>query len=1368
MKKMSGRSGYQKHAIGCACVGLLWVVAASCSFDEREVQLTGLGGDAGGGASTEILALTPLLEVRPSSVDLGAVTTGFASRARLTITNGGTGALAPPLFAWADGNPADYEIIQNQCLSEVPPGASCDVRVQLVPSRVGVVAAALDISNATGSPVRVPFSGEGLVAGDLILAPAVGSFEDFGGALVGGMREATFGIMNPSVEPSGTLSFRLNRPEFALLPALPGECVPGTTVLAGGQVCNVRIAFAPTERGPLEATLTATTIDAGSVSLNLTGTGLIPGVLEASSEAVDFGGVVLTSSGLSNVHFVNEGDEALSLGGARLEPLDVGEFSITNSTCGAGTSLAAGVGCDVALEFRPTLPGQERSAELVLDVTGGDALRVGLVGHGLEQGVLALQASLPGEENFGDVLLDTSVSRVFSVSNPGAQPSGVLSLAAGGAFELAAVPEAGDCVDGTTSLATGDSCTVRLSFKPTLRQVETGALTVSSELAGANRLTLTGRGILAATFEAVDELNFGRVLTNATAERTISVKNAGDEPLPPPAVLVAAGSEAQTAAFSVVNSCTAPLAFGEECSITVTFAPSDAVPHSANLNLSSEPGGTASVLLLGEALTPGSLVLAVENGTSDFGDVPLGTTVSRSFTLSNPGNEASGLLTITTDDSRFLVGLGDCNQGAPEGLVDGSSCTFTVAFAPDGSEPAVASISVQSSGAGRAGLAIRGRGRSPAALRATGTRDLGRANIGRPTTAANRFTWTVNNDGDLASGALAVTRGSVAEFQIIGDTCSGAQLAGVSTCQMDISFAPAEPPGPRTESIVVTDTVSGVAVTLALTAQSVRVAGPGQSCINAECETGMCTDGVCCDRACDRTCQQCSAAGVCVDQASQEACGTGAARCFGVDQCQLPAGQACVADTDCGGGTLCKACSTGGRQCTAPAACCGPCEGNETCVGGTCGCTDAQIDCGGGLCIPGNLANVCCPSQPDCPTNLPGCTNDGRCVQCVTDGHCGPCSTCNAATNTCTPRGRGAAGVACPAGQVCDGSGACFPPECNPTGPNTCGNCRTCQNFACGNAANDTVCQGNGECFNGTCLPGANSACQAGGTPCANNLPCVGGVCQLELPTVGNLATCGAGIANCDASVGLTCQGAGVGVCGCAGQTTFAQGRCSVSDGQPCPTNGAAGCASRICTEWLVDADADGFGSFGDALGGVDAQFRCGAASAANAPPPFEGPGCRGGVAEYSFVAGDQDGDNSREFDCCDLDYKCGFVGFGPNEVQSTLYRPDQTAPQAGVGAGPLGTGCAPPGDYNCDNAEVPVSRRSDTGTVTPCALNGGCAEIFNKVACAEASVASCTQNSGITGEPRCGIATFVGCTLNAAGDACTTAGAGQVRVLCL
>lgn len=1257
-----------------AWVGLSWGIGSGCGIDERTVQLAvdsgaeGAGANAAGsGETTEIGTLqAPKLEVAPSDVELGAVTVGFASRARLRIVNAGDAALAAPSIEWSAESGADYTVIQNQCLSEVPPGESCEIRVQVVPSRPGIIGASLEIGAADAGSLIVPFSVEGMAAGDLILAPAAGSFEDFGGVRIGNTIEGAFSLSSAGTDLAGALSFRVNRPEFAVLPPAQGECVPGGTDLSNAEACSLRVAFTPSERGPVEATLTATAAAEGSVSINLSGRGLAPGILQASLTSLDFQGVVLGGSALRDVRLDNAGDEPLILVGARVEPEGVSEFSIRSSDCGEGSELAGASSCHVEVEFRPTTADAARSAELVAGAEGSDAVSIGLSGIGLHPGALVVTASTPGEEDFGDVLLDQSLTRVFEVTNPTPQPSGVLTLRASGAFEVLTPPEEGDCVDGSTSLVNGETCAIRVRFQPTERRAESSTLTILSALAGATSLPLSGRGIAPARFDLLSEVNFGRVLTNASAERVLTLKNGGDEALPPPVVEVT-GSPAQAAAFSFVNSCTQPLAFEEECALTLTFDPSEPIPHSANVRLSAEPGGTATVLLLGDALSPGSLVVAAATGGgADYGDVQIGTSLSRQFTLTNPGNVLSGLITITSDDNRFAADAGDCNQGPAEGLVDGSSCTFSVAFKPDDSTQVAANISVQSPGAGRAGLEIRGRGRSAALLTAVGNRDLGRANLGQDalTQPDNEFTWNVNNEGDLASGTLQVTNDNAPEFEVRNDSCNNAQIAGRSSCQMTLRFRPSAT-GTRTGRITVTDAAASRSLTLVLTGLGVQLAALGESCVNATCATGVCTRGVCCDRACDRTCQVCSAAGVCIDQNDQQQCGNGNARCFGVDQCLLPAGQACGSATDCGGDLDCKVCTFGGRQCTEPALCCGQCPGNQSCVGGSCSCTAQQISCGGGLCIPRNAPNVCCPASPECPSNLPACTSDGRCVACLQNSQCGECRTCSA--NSCAPVADGT---------PCTGNGRCASGQCVPQAPaslvtdtaplanigralvqrSTAQSSWTIRNSGAVPTGNLVASQQADFALSGACL----------GQPLAAGTSCV--ITIMLAP-----ATPGPKSARLTIS-----DGAGASV------TVDVAGDARVANGDPCPNENRSLCDSGGCTEWFVDLDGDGFGSTGERFGGIPSQLRCGNGSPANAPAPFvQVDGCRGNDVEIPYVP--RTADPEGRLDCCDNLVSCAGIG----TISSAEAFPGRTTPQSSFNA----ANCAPGVftlDFNCDGEPQP------------------------------------------------------------------------------
>jgi len=1169
-----------------------WLFAGSCAFDEREVvlPLSGSGGTPSGGenematgagvpgsnsASLPGALAAPRLAVGTEAIDLGWVATGFPARARIRLDNLGTAPLPAPTVGFAGNSNADFSLVQNECAREIAPGAGCELRVQFVPSESGERTATLEIGSTIGGDVKVTLNGLGLVAGNLILTPVAGSFEDFGGARVGSTLEETFSILNPSDVATGPLRFRVNRPEFTLLVPGEGDCVPDQTSLAAGESCTLRLAFAPNERGPLEATLTGASDTGGAVSVTLVGRGLLPAALSASAPSVDFAGVVLGSSARRNLRFENAGDEPLTLAGARFSENAEG-FSISNSDCGEGAELAGGASCSVQLEFRPPRVGEELTAELVAQGNAeGQAQTVALRGVGLEQGALSVSVLAPGDDDFGDVVLGgASGERSFQIQNPSAQPSGVLEFALSEGFRLAdpSSAAAGECVTGSTSLVNGETCTVRVLFAPATRQAFTGSLTVSSALAGASELPLRGRGIMPAVLEVTRELNFGRVLTGASGVRSLAIQNDGDEPLPPARFELTGNSPAQVAAFSFESQCGASLAPGEVCDVNLRFAPTDATVHAVTLRVSSAVGD-ASVLLLGEAQVPGSLVLAAADGSPEFGDVPIGTTVERSFNLDNPSPIPSGRLTISSDNNRFEVGLGDCDPADSVGLVDGSSCTFVVRFTPADNLPQAANLSVQSPGSGRAGLQLTGRGRQPAALSATGNRDLGRANVGQDalTQPENEFTWTVNNQGDLPTGTLAVENDNGAEFAIRDDSCSGSAVPGGTSCQMIVRFRPSAS-GNRAARVVVSDAEGSRSATLALTGLGVQLAGLGQSCVNAECSAGVCTRGVCCDRACDRTCQACSAQGECVDQSNQEACGNGAA-CFG-DNCKLPAGGACSqngGDAQCGSGNCerrlggsgagdricclddcgntlqcntqnrCQAeCTTGQRRCAngRPQQCSGgfwqdstPCAGNLTCVNdGQCGCSgNTPRQCGADLCV---AQNQCCQDTD--------CSN--------------PCQGCNTNTHACG--GLGTQPDRCPGSQVCNGNAQCVQcgraTDCVNGRPNSTPTCSlqgTCS-FPCN--ANSK------ECGDGRCI-GRDECCESCPGRCQN------GACQA--------AECTPGERRCNAGRPQSCGNnnlfADEAACG-QGEVCTGAGICRPTQGQLCPAGLCAPnltCVDGICCD---------------------------------------------------------------------------------------------------------------------------------------------------------------------------------------------------------
>jgi HYDIN/CFA65/VesB family protein len=1103
-----------------------------CSIEDRDPKvgvesLTPDGGHGGAGALTVV----------PSYVDLGSVTQGFAARARLRVTNTGNAPVAAPAIAFASGSDPALTVIQNQCAAEIAPGVTCDVRVQVVPSRVGMVQGTLHVSSPGAGDTILPVTANGLQPGALVVQPAAGHFEDFGGVQVGTPAEATFTVSNPGTTPSGALSFAFNRPEFAPRPAAPGECTPGVTDLASGESCNVRVAFIPVERGSLEATFSVGSVAAGSRSLTLRGRGLVPAVLGVPAALLDFGGVVPGDTASLDFEVENRGDGALTLASAQLSPANLGVFRIADSSCGEGVVLSAGQRCRIQLDYRPVTEGQPSAGELLLSAQGGNpSERIALQGVALTRGNLVVEALQSGQEDFGDVLIGDRDSRVFRVSNPAQQASGALTLAGRNGFEVQPLSDAGACVLGVTQLANGQSCTVQVTFAPTARGVKVGALTVDSPLAGAKSLALRGRGIAPGVLEAdtgSDEavLDFGRVTTGGSADRTITVRNAGDEVLPSPTVQVTGTSPNQAAAFSYESGCTAPLAAQAQCQLALRFAPAAVVPYAASLALTAGAGQPpSSVLLLGEALEPGRLALAPAGGASaDFGDVAIGSTLKRSFTVTNPaGGEASGAVSVRTDDSQFVIQADTCAPTGAAGLAAGASCTFDVAFTPTTNAPTGARLSVRAAASGETGIAVTGRGRLPAILAAITTeRDLGRANLGQPSGPSNQFAWTINNAGDLPSGAPAVSNDNPADFEITTDTCSTAPVDGGGSCVLTIAFAP-DTAGDRSARIVVTDGTSGLSVPLTVTGFGVQLAAPGEACLaTSDCSEGVCTAGICCDQECGLTCQSC-ATGQCLALSGQEPCGSSGGVCFGLEQCRLPAAAGCTTSAQCGGGLECKQCRTGGSQCTAPDACCGGCGAGYQCVDGQCGCPlqangTQQLDCGGGVCAL-DRAGACCPG-----TAPPGCNcdpTDNLCKECLQNNQCndgpansvGQCNVDRTCTYSCLPGFK-----SCNGG--CIANAAC------------CGGCGAGQN-----------------CQNGQCTLSDGNACSPGGVVCASG-NCAAGRC-------------------CPSSCGNGCNAQGS--CACPAGQDFLQGACRKRDGQSC--NPSLNECANGCTSWYPDVDLDGFG----------------------------------------------------------------------------------------------------------------------------------------------------------------------------------------------
>ncbi|WP_437623190.1 cadherin-like beta sandwich domain-containing protein [Sorangium sp. So ce1151] len=403
------------------------------------------------------------------------------------------------------------------------------------------------------------------------------------------------------------------------------------------------------------------------------------------------------------------------------------------------------------------------------------------------------------------------------------------------------------------------------------------------------------------------------------------------------------------------------------------------------------------------------------------------------------------------------------------------------------------------------------------------------------------------------------------------------------------------------------------------------------------CQSGLVAcDGTCVDPDTDR--DHCGATGDCTGERAGAACAAGEI-CNGAGECELSCQSGLVAcggtcvdpDTDrdhCGATDDCSG-ESAGVACAAGEVCNGAGECELSCQSGLVACDGTCIDpdtdrdhCGatadcsgesaGVACAAGEVCNGAGECELSCQSGLVAC--DGTCIDPDTDrDHCG-------ATADCTGD---SAGVACAAGEVCNGSGACelscqsglvaCDGTCIDPGTdrNHCGATADCRGDNAGVAcAAGEVCNGSGACelscqsglvaCDGACVDpdtdrdhcGASGDCtgDSAGVACAAGEICNGsGACELS---------CQSGLVACDG----TCVDPDTDRdhCGASGDCTGDSAGVACAAGEVC--NGSGAC-ELSCQSGLVacggtcidpDTDRDHCGATGDCAGD-SAGSACGA-----------------------------------------------------------------------------------------------------------------------------------------------------------------------------
>lgn len=292
-------------------------------------------------------------------------------------------------------------------------------------------------------------------------------------------------------------------------------------------------------------------------------------------------------------------------------------------------------------------------------------------------------AAAPTSADFGSVLVGTTASRTVTLTNSGAGTANVTAVnSSNSSFGVAnlALP---------ATIAPGASFDVSLTYLPSSTGSASGTVSfISNATNSPTTVSVTGSGTSGAVAQigvSPASINFGSIIVNTSANRTLTISNPGTASLSVTSAAVSGTS------FSI-SGATFPLSInaGGSSPLTVTFAPTTTGNKTGNITISSNATNQISpVNLSGSATAPPNPLLSVSPTSWSFGQVAVGGSSSKPVTLSNGGNATVNISAANVTGSGYSVS----GITFPRSVAAGGSTTATINFAPGATGSSTGSVS---------------------------------------------------------------------------------------------------------------------------------------------------------------------------------------------------------------------------------------------------------------------------------------------------------------------------------------------------------------------------------------------------------------------------------------------------------------------------------------------------------------------------------------------------------------------------------------------------------------------------------------------------------------------------------------------------
>jgi hypothetical protein len=396
-----------------------------------------------------------------------------------------------------------------------------------------------------------------------------------------------------------------------------------SAILNAGAGCSIQVTFVPTAPGPQTGQLTiGANVAGGEVTVALSGTGVAAGSVTLSPPIVSFGPVTEgTTSSSQPIAVSNSSANAVAVTSLGVTP----PFAIASNSC--GSSLTAGVACQLKVDYAPTQLGMSTGTLTLIDALGTQTVQLNGTGTAPATDTLSTTSlSFPST-----MMGQTSAAQIVSLVNSGAASLTSIATSVTGPFQVS-----NNC---GTILAPNSSCAISVVFLPTLAATQTGLLTVS-DILKTQTVTLSGTGLLPPALSiSPSQLTFPAVITGqSSTAQTVTITDTGG---------IAANSLTLVVSsqFSLTqNTCSSSLAAGASCSTGVVFTPTASGAVSGTLTASSTSLTTPAIATLsGTGEAPADFTITVSGSSSQT--VVSGQTASYSLVIA-PSNGMQGAFTF--------------------------------------------------------------------------------------------------------------------------------------------------------------------------------------------------------------------------------------------------------------------------------------------------------------------------------------------------------------------------------------------------------------------------------------------------------------------------------------------------------------------------------------------------------------------------------------------------------------------------------------------------------------------------------------------------------------------------------------------------